>query len=170
MKEATIVTEGARPSVRLERHLDDPPSVVWGALTEREQLHAWFPCDVIVDGGQWVVGAAISFPFDPKVIDMTLLGEVLEVEKPYRLAFSWGSDILRFELSDSGGGTDLVLFDELDRSSAARNAAGWDECLDRLVGLSAAPDAWQGYFDHYRSEFEPVLGPQEGIPEGYKGK
>jgi uncharacterized protein YndB with AHSA1/START domain len=170
MTEATILTEGSRPTVRLERHLVDPPPVVWRALTEREQLHAWFPCDVIVDGGQWVVGAAISFPFPVDVIDMTLTGEVLDVEEPSRLSFTWGSDVLRFELSESGSGTLLVLFNELAQTSAARNAAGWDDCLDRLVGLSVAADAWQVHFDRYRGEFEPVLGPQEGPPAGYKGK
>jgi uncharacterized protein YndB with AHSA1/START domain len=170
MTDATILTEGERPTVRLERELVDPPSVVWGAITEREQLAQWFPCDVIVEGGRWVVGAAISFPFPSDVIDMTLQGEVLEVEEPTRLAFSWGDEILRFELSESGSGTRLVLMDELAPSRAARNAAGWDDCLDRLVGLTIKTDAWQSHFDHYRSNFEPVLGPQEGPPAGYKAK
>jgi uncharacterized protein YndB with AHSA1/START domain len=170
MTEATILTKDGSPTVRLERQLVDTPSVVWRALTERAQLHSWFPCDVIVDGGEWVVGAAISFPFPSDVIDMTLNGEVLNVEEPSRLAFSWGEDILRFELSESDGGTRLVLFNELAPSSAARNAAGWDDCLDRLVGLVVASDAWKVHFDRYRREFEPVLGSQEGPPAGYKGK
>jgi uncharacterized protein YndB with AHSA1/START domain len=170
MTNATVVTKGDRPTVRLERELVDPPSVVWGAITEREQLAKWFPCDVIVEGERWVVGAAISFPFPSDVIDMTLQGEVLEVEEPTRLAFSWGDEVLRFELSESGSGTHLVLMDELAPSRAARNAAGWDDCLDRLVGLTIKNDAWQTHFAQYRSDFEPVLGPQEGPPAGYKGK
>ena len=51
MTDAELHTDGPRPAVRLERHLADPPAVVWRALTEREQLRSWFPCDVIVDGG-----------------------------------------------------------------------------------------------------------------------
>ncbi|WP_433522426.1 hypothetical protein ACQPZ2_35620 [Nocardia pseudovaccinii] len=35
-----------------------------------------------------------------------------------------------------------MLVDELPPGAAARNAAGWDECLDRLVGVAPAPDAW----------------------------
>jgi uncharacterized protein YndB with AHSA1/START domain len=170
MTDATILTEGDRPTVRLERQLVDPPSVVWRAITEREQLSKWFPCDVIVEGGRWIVGAAISFPFPSDVIDMTLQGEVLEVEEPTRLAFSWGDEVLRFELSASADGTRLVLMDELAPSRAARNAAGWDDCLDRLVGLTIKTDAWQTHFAQYQSDFEPVLGPQEGPPAGYKGK
>jgi uncharacterized protein YndB with AHSA1/START domain len=170
MIDATILTGDVRPRVRLERHVVDPPSVVWRALTEREQLRSWFPCDVIVAGGEWKVGAAISFPFPPEIIDMMLTGEVLECDEPSRLSFRWGTDMLRFELTESRGGTRLVLFNELDPAAASRNAAGWDDCLDKLVGLDAKSDAWRIHFDRYRREFEPVLGPQEGPPAGYKGK
>jgi len=76
MTDGTLDTTGPRPAVRLERHLPDPPAVVWQAITEPDQLKAWFPCDVIVSGGRWVVGAAISFPFPSEVIDMTLTGTV----------------------------------------------------------------------------------------------
>jgi uncharacterized protein YndB with AHSA1/START domain len=164
MTDATLLTDRARPAVRLERHLPDPPAVVWQALTEREQLRSWFPCDVIVDGGRWEVGATITFPFPPEVLDLTLTGEVLEVDEPSVLAFSWGEDTLRFELSREGEGTRLVLVDELPANSAARNAAGWENCLDRLAGLEPAPDAWQTRFERYGAAFEAALGPQERHP------
>jgi uncharacterized protein YndB with AHSA1/START domain len=170
MTDATILASDGRPTVRLERQLVDPPSIVWRALTERDQLQSWFPCDVIVAGGEWKVGATISFPFPPEIIDTTLTGEVIECEEPSRLAFSWGTDILRFELTELASGTRLVLFNELDPSGASRNAAGWDDCLDKLVGLGVKPDAWQIHFDHYRHDFKPVLGPQDGPPAGYKEK
>lgn len=82
MNDATLITDRARPAVRLERWLPDPPPIVWLALTDREQLRSWFPCDVIIEGSLWEVGAAITFPFPPEVIDMTLTGEVLEVDEP----------------------------------------------------------------------------------------
>ena len=166
MTDATLITDGSRPAVRLERRLPDPPATVWRALTEREQLRSWFPCDVIVEGGEWVIGAVITFPFPPEVIDMTLTGEVLEVDEPRLLVFTWGDDTLRFELSPFGDGTLLVLIDELAASGAARNAAGWDTCLDRLAGLEPAPDAWQPRFEAYAARFEPAVGPQEGPPAG----
>jgi uncharacterized protein YndB with AHSA1/START domain len=169
MTDATLFSDGARPAVRLERHLPHPPAVVWLALTEREQLRSWFPSDVIVTGGRWEVGAAITFPFPPEVIDMTLTGEVLEVDEPNVLAFSWGEETLRFELSHEEEGTRLVLIDELPASAAARNAAGWDVCLDRLAGLDPGPEAWRPRFETYAVVFEPKLGPQEGPPVGYKG-
>jgi uncharacterized protein YndB with AHSA1/START domain len=167
MSDATLLTDGTRPAVRLERRLTDPPEIVWAALTEPAQLRAWFPSDVIVDGGEWRPGAALRFPFPPEVIDMTLTGEVLEVDEPRVLAFTWGEETLRFELIPEGDGTRLVLVDELPAAHAARSAAGWDTCLDRLTG--GGPDPWQPRFDAYAAAFTPTLGPQEGPPAGYKG-
>jgi len=169
MNDGTLLADGPGPAVRLERHLPDPPSIVWLALTDREQLQAWFPCDVVVASGRWEVGAAITFVFPSDVIDMTLTGEVLVVDEPNALAFSWGEEILRFELSAADGGTHLVLVDELPAGIAARNAAGWEMCLDRLVGLNPGPDAWRAHYEAYVVAFEPALGPQEGPPAGYKG-
>ena len=167
MTSATLLTDRARPAVRLERRLADPPEVVWRALTDRDELRAWFPCDVLVD--RWEAGAAITFPFPPDVIDMTLTGEVLEVDEPARLAYTWGEEILRYELSPEGDGTLLVLINELAPGAAARNAAGWEICLDRLAGLQPTPDAWHPHFVAYAAAFEPQLGPQEGPPPEYKG-
>jgi uncharacterized protein YndB with AHSA1/START domain len=169
MSEATLVEEGGGPAVRLERRLPDPPATVWRAITDREELRSWFPCDVVVAGGQWVVGASITFEFPPEVIDLTLTGEVLAVDVPRQLVYTWGEETLRFELSGDDGGTRLVLVDELAPGAAARNAAGWEDCLDRLAGVEPGPGAWKRHFDGYASAFEAALGPQEGPPAGYKG-
>jgi uncharacterized protein YndB with AHSA1/START domain len=168
--EASLDTGGTRPAVRLERCLPDPPPVVWRAITDRAQLKEWFPCDVIVAGGRWEVGAAITFAFPAEVIEMTLAGTVLAVDEPKLLSYTWGEDdVLRFELHPEGTGTRLVLTDQLPASAAARNVAGWDDCLDRLAGRPSAPDAWRGRFAAYSAAFEPAIGPQEGPPAGYKG-
>ena len=169
MSDGTLIRNGERPGVRLERVLADPPPVVWRAITDRAQLREWFPCDVEVEGGVWATGAAITFVFPADVIDMTLTGTVLEVDMPRSLAYTWGDEVLRFELSPEGEGTRLVLVDELPAAFAARNAAGWEDCLDRLQGLAPAPDAWREHFDAYAAAFEPALGPQEGPPAEYKG-
>jgi len=169
MSDTTVVRTGSGAAVRLERHLADPPATVWQALTDRQQLQSWFPCDVEVAGGTWTPGAAITFVFPPDVIDLTLTGEVLVVDEPRRLAFTWGDETLRFELSEEGGGTRLVLVDELPASAAARNAAGWEDCLDRLTGIAPDPGAWNRRFEAFSAAFEPEFGHQKGPPAGYKG-
>lgn len=168
MSDATLLTDRIRPAVRLERRLADPPEVVWAALTERERLRSWFPCDVIVSGEAWVRGAEISFPFPADVIDLVMTGEVLEVEEPSLLAFTWGEETLRFELVPDGDGTLLALTDELPASAAARNAAGWDSCLDRLAGVEPASGTWRNRFDTYAASFEPLIGHQDGPPADMK--
>jgi uncharacterized protein YndB with AHSA1/START domain len=170
MTDAAVIAGTDRPNIRLERQLVDPPSVVWTALTDREQLRRWFPCDVVVAGGEWTVGAEIAFHFGAEMNGTVLAGEVLVSDEPRTLSFRWGEEILRFELTESDGGTRLVLFDELPPSTAARNAAGWDVCLDRLVGITPAPDFWQRRFDRYSTTFEPDLGPQVGAPAGHDGE
>jgi uncharacterized protein YndB with AHSA1/START domain len=169
MTEATVTTNGERASLRLERHLVDPPEVVWRAITDRDQLRSWFPCDVEVVGGVWQVGAAIVFRFPPEVIDVTLHGDVLAVEVPALLSFSWGEEILRFELTEMDSGTRLVLTDELPPAIAARSAAGWDSCLARLAGQRPDEEfAWKASFDKYTAAFSPLLGTQDGPPVGHK--
>jgi hypothetical protein len=61
------------------------------------------------------------------------------------------------------------LIDELPAGAAARNAAGWEDCIDRLAGAQPAPNAWQTNFAIYRAAFEPAVGPQEGPLAGYTG-
>jgi hypothetical protein len=111
----------------------------------------------------------LTFPFQDHGVDMTLTGEVLAVDEPNALAFTWGEETLRFELSPADGGTRLVLIDELPAAHAARNAAGWDVCLDRLAGLDPGEGAWQPRFESYVAAFEPALGPQEGPPAEAEG-
>ena len=169
MSEARLLEDLDRASVRIERHLADPPAAVWHAITDREALRSWFPCDVDVVGGQWVAEATITFRFPPEVIDLTLSGVVLAVDEPRLLAYTWGEETLRFELDPEERGTRLVLVDELPPGAAARNAAGWDDCLDRLMGVEPDPEAWKVRFAGYSAAFALTLGPQEGPPAGYKG-
>jgi uncharacterized protein YndB with AHSA1/START domain len=162
MNDATLVTGGARPVIRFERHLNRPPAAVWRALTDPDELRAWFPCDIVTES--WQVGASLRFVFQGGEWH-DLAGIVLECDEPRTLAFTWGDETLRFELTEDGGGTRLVFTDELDPPIAARNAAGWVVCLEHLEGKPTAEDLWKGLFAHYTGEFSPALGPQEGPPE-----
>jgi uncharacterized protein YndB with AHSA1/START domain len=62
-------------------------------------------------------------------------GEVTEYDPPHVLAYTWGEDLLRFELQRCGeGGCRLVLLHTFDdRFKAARYAAGSHLCLDSLA-------------------------------------
>jgi uncharacterized protein YndB with AHSA1/START domain len=165
MEPATLRTNAPRTAVRLERNFAKPREAVWRALTDRAELNTWFPCDIATE--EWKVGAALAFTFRNGE-GPALTGAVLELDAPRLLVFTWGDDTLRFELTPTpAGGTLLVLIDELPPGSAARNAAGWEDCLELLAGHEPPPETWKARFDRYAAEFEPVVGPQEGPPPGF---
>ncbi len=147
---------------------------MWRVLTERELLKKWFPSDVV---GEWKAGAKLQFVFEggegegPKEED--LRGEVLTVEPGRLLEFTWGKSLLRYELIAEGGGCRLVFSESFEAGSiAARNAAGWELCLDNLGAnledkkpAEFSLDAWRVPFQRYVEKFQPVAGTQQGPPD-----
>lgn len=165
MTEATLLRAGARPILRFQRLLPKPVETVWRAVTDPTEMRAWFPTRIVID--EWRAGSELTHYFDEHDID-PLPGTVLEWDPPRRVAFTWGTDTIGFELSAApDGGTIFVLTEELSANAAARNAAGWETCLDRLEHGTDG-ESWKPRFDRYVSAFEPVLGHQDGPPEGYR--
>lgn len=165
MTEATLLRAGERPVLRFERHLARPVADVWRAVTDLAEMRAWFPTRIDIEGGQWKAGARLTHHFDGHDIG-PLPGTVLDWDPPHRVRFTWGSDTIGFELAAApGGGTIFVLTEELSASAAARNAAGWQACLDNLEH-GHEREGWTSRFDRYTAAFEPLLGRQDGPPEG----
>jgi uncharacterized protein YndB with AHSA1/START domain len=155
--------------LRFTRRLEHPPAKVWRALVEPEQLAAWFPTTI---DGERAVGAPLRFRLPDDVAE-PFDGEMLAFQPPSLLELRWGGDVLRFELEADGDGTLLVFTDTLEElGKAARDGAGWHECLDRLVYALAgqAPpwgsaDRWRqvhpGYVDHLGPEAATIGPPEE---------
>jgi len=154
-----------RWQLRFRRRLAHPPEKVWRALVEPEHLAAWFPQRVV---GERAAGARLRFEHDQSGTD-AFDGEMLRFEPPRLLEFTWGPDVLRFELEPDGDHTVLTLFDTFDaEGKAARDAAGWHECLDRLAAhvdgrpLGAWGAPWPELNDAYVARFGPeaaTIGP-----------
>lgn len=153
--------------LRFERRLAHAPEKVWRAITEPDHLAAWFPDAIEVRG--WRVGEPVRFAHtEGEGFD----GEVLAFEQGSMLAFRWGTDVIRLEVCPDGDGTRLTLLDTIDHlGKAARDAAGWHACLDRLEahlgGTSAASpsDRWRAVHPGYVEAFGPeaaTIGPPEG--------
>ena len=157
---ATLDETGGGAVLRFERRIGHPPEKVFAAISDPAELAHWFPARV-----EWELrpGAAIAFRFEDVDVDAPA-GRVLEVEPPRLLAFSWGNDVLRFEVEPEGDGA-LLRFthaitgrdDWPARLSAARNAAGWDACLAaltaRLDGTDADPPDWRERSARYVEQF-----------------
>ena len=168
---ATLGTAGRQPTLRFERRLPHPVEKVWRALTDPAELAHWFPQDV---DGSFTPGEKMRFRFRGELPELGgevvdhFEGEVLEVDPPRLLAYTWGGDVLRWTLTPDGDGCLLVFTDTIsDLGKAARDGAGWHVCLDaleaRLTG-GAVPaadgsvppgDRWKDLYAEYRESFGP---------------
>ena len=160
MTEATLISTGGKPVLRFERFLPRPVEDVWRAVTDPVEMRTWFPTRVEIE--RWATGATLLHHFRDASLP-PLSGKVLACSPPRRLVFTWGEDTIGFELTPADGGTLFVLTEELARSAAARNAAGWEVCLERFVDGVVGQD-WRSRFERYTARFEPVLGLQDGPP------
>lgn len=163
MTEAVLISTGDKPVLRFERFLPRPVEAVWRAVTDPVEMRAWFPTRIEID--RWERGATLLHHFDGSSME-PLPGVVLECTAPHRLVFTWGEDTIGFELTPAEGGTTFVLTEELGGNKAARNAAGWEVCLERLVTGSVG-ESWQSRFERYTAAYERVLGPQSGPPDSH---
>jgi len=172
--DASLTKSGERFTLALERRLPHSPKRVWRVVTEKELLNQWFPAHVL---GEWKVGAELLFEFQhgegDGLPEEELRGEVLAVEPERLLEFRWGKHVLRCELIPDGDGCRLLFSESFeDASWGARNAAGWEFCLENLETLldgaalaKFVMGAWRERFEHYAAAFLPEFGPQQGPPE-----
>jgi len=166
----TLSQDGDRWTLTFTRRLPHSPEKVWRAVTEPEHLAVWFPQEIV---GERRAGAALRFVatggggFD---------GEMLAFDPPSLMQFTWGTDELRIELQPDGSGTVLTLVDTFaELGKAARDAAGWHECLGRLVAAvdGTEPQSWgtpwRDLFALYGERFGPdatTMRPPEGHEPG----
>lgn len=127
--------------LRFERQLPHPPEKVWRALTDPDEMRAWFPADM---EGERRAGARLQFPFREGEAD-TMDGEMLVFDPPLVLEYRWDVETLRFELHPGAGGCTLIFTSTLaDVGTAARDGAGWDVCLDLLAhALAGTTSPWE---------------------------
>ena len=164
----TLTHQGDRWTLRFTRRLAHPREKVWRAVTEPEHLAVWYPQEIV---GERRAGAPLRFVssagdgFD---------GQMVVFDPPSVMEFTWGADLLRIELQTDGAEPLLTLTDTFDDlGKAARDAAGWHECLDRLVDdLDATePPAWGDRWRQMHPVYTGRLGPDAstiGPPPGWE--
>jgi uncharacterized protein YndB with AHSA1/START domain len=132
---ATLHADGGRAILRFERRFSHPPEKVWKALTDPAEMAHWFPARVEME---LKPGAQIRFTFEEGPDVESPDGEVVEVDPPRLFVYTWGDEVLRWELTPDGPGCRLVFTHDIGESgggmlATGRNAAGWDECLEALA-------------------------------------
>lgn len=143
-----------RHTLRFERRLAHPAEKIWRLLTDNSELAYWFPARI---EGAREPGAKLRFVFfdkTPEVMDDALravvaaaqkdagswppevmAGELRVYDPPRTLEYTWGGEVLRFELTPRDGAMLLVFTNTLtDESQAVKTAAGWHICFDALAG------------------------------------
>lgn len=156
MTDATLIDTETRPTIRFERRLPASLERAWRAVTDPEEMRAWFPSAVV---GERKVGASLSFPFDQNVAH-AFEGEVLEWEPMKIFAFTWNGDELRIELTPEADATILVFTHAVDHlTAAARTASGWEACLAgldaHLGGPAPSPEIWKTAYPRYLETMGP---------------
>ncbi len=159
----TMAQEGDGWRLTFVRRLPHPPAKVWRAVTEPEHLATWFPQEIV---GERRAGAGLRFVSST---GDSFEGEMVMFDPPSVLELTWGGDRLRMELEPDDEGTLLTLTDTFgDLGKAARDGAGWHECLDRLddeLAGTTPPDwgeCWRGVHPLYVQRLGPdaaTIGP-----------
>lgn len=116
------------------REFRQPPPTVWAALTDPAEVDRWAPFAAARDLGE--PGETTLTMIDGETrVDMP--ATVLVARPPAVLEYTWGKDLLRWELEPAGPGTRLTLRHTLSEPDMrAMVAAGWHICLavlDRLL-------------------------------------
>jgi uncharacterized protein YndB with AHSA1/START domain len=166
----TLTRHGDDWQVRFTRRLPQPLEKVWRAVTEPEHLKVWFPDEIV---GERRAGAPLKFVNDR--MD-SFEGEMLAFDPPTLMELQWGpTNRLRIELEADGEGTVLTLTETLGQlGEAARDGAGWHECLARLDAELAGTEpvdwgeGWKQVHPRYVERFGPdasTIGPPEGWDE-----
>jgi len=170
--EGILIEIGGRPALRFERRYPHPIERVWRAITEPSEMARWFPSNV---EGERAMGAELTFVDDAQRAAAREAGEptradgppfrgrVVVYDPPKVFAFTWGTELLRFELRADGDATVLTFTQLLSHQSiAARNGSGWHACFAALDALLDAPapaiDDWRAIYDDYVARMGPALG------------
>ncbi|MFM1655186.1 SRPBCC family protein [Brevibacillus sp. B_LB10_24] len=136
---------------RFERHFRHSVEEVWAFLTENEKLAKWFSELQVEDLRE---GGLIKFDMqNGTFIDM----KILELSMHSVLEYTWGDDIVRFELYPEADGCLLVLIEKLKvmTDHTPKDLAGWHVCLEVISALldgrtiESRKAEWEKWYEKY---------------------
>jgi uncharacterized protein YndB with AHSA1/START domain len=127
---ASVAPDGDRWSLIFVRDLRHPPVAVWAALTDPARLDRWAPFiparDLSTTGDTTLT--MVDGP-DRTEVPVT----VRRAQPPVLLEYTWGGDLLRWELAGTDDGTRLTVL--------ARLLAG--DPVGVIRGRDAAAHGWE---------------------------
>ena len=143
--------------IHFEIEIKASPDKVWAKLASLEGMHEWFSKKLVFEfhpGGRFQM--EVSIPGDG---DFTFYGEVVKIDPPHELAFTWTehekgktpwpiATLVSFKLRPKGDGTVVSLthtgFEKLEgelaRTEYEGHIVGWERA-ETLKELKAAVEA-----------------------------
>ena len=172
LSEVEAHPSGDRWTLVFVRELAHPPEKVWAALTEPDRVGEWAP--YTADRNLASTGAATLTMIDGDQA-VELDATVRRADAPKLLEYSWGDDLLQWELQPTDAGTRLTLRHTLEkRDMLPKVTAGWHLCLvvaermldgrpiDPIRGEDAKNYGWGELNDAYAAELDlPGSSPEE---------
>lgn len=143
---------------RFERRLKHPVEEVWAWLTENDKLAKWFS-ELRVEDLR--TGGVIKFDMQDGTFEAF---RILEF-KPYSvLEYTWGEDVVRFELSPEPGGCLLIFSEKINRLTehTPKDLAGWHVCLEVIQvllersTLESRHDVWKIWHEKYKERIRSL--------------
>lgn len=130
------VTTDGRHALIFERRFAHPQAKVWRAITETEELRHWFVDILDYDRSRLAFAerATLTFAYQGEPPATNADGDVTQFDPPHLLEYTWGAEVLRWELTADGDAACLLVFTNIlgDRPTAVAVAPGWHVGLDRL--------------------------------------
>jgi uncharacterized protein YndB with AHSA1/START domain len=153
----TLSSENGRTVLRMRRDLRHPAEKVWRAITEPSQLAGWFPAAVELD---LRLDGPVTFTFeqDPGApVDEQSSGVIRAYEPPHLIEYTWGDEVLRWELQPTAEGCTLHLTATYDdRAGSASFSGGWSLCFDalqRVLGDTVPERDYRELHEHFIKAF-----------------
>lgn len=120
-------------------------------MTENDKLAKWFS-ELRVDDLR--EGGIIKFDMQDGTFEEL---EIIELKIFSVLEYTWGEDLVRFELYPEPEGCRLVLIEQIKKitSHTPKDIAGWDVCLDVIEALldsrtiDSRKDIWKIKYEKY---------------------
>jgi len=145
-------------TARFDRHLKHSVENVWAYLTENEKLAKWFS-ELSVDDLR--EGGSIKFDMQDGTFEEM---KITALDTCSVLEYTWGEDLVRFELYPEAEGCLLVLKEYITKltSHTPRDLAGWHVCLDVIAALldereiPSRQEEWKKWYEQYVKAVETI--------------
>jgi len=161
--DATVVPAAGGWTLIFVRDLRHDPARVWSALTDPALLDQWAPFAAERDLSTTGDTTLTMVDGDERT---PIAATVQRAEEPALLEYTWGEDLLRWELTPQDGGTRLTLRHTVAKREIGPDiAAGWNLCAGRLTllldgrpagvvrGREALAHGWSDLRDAYAKKF-----------------